>query len=70
MSRRWGNHLIFVNSVSARWALLSLKIDSKISSYHPEIPGFDPGIFRIESGRASNELPIPAIQLTMKIQPE
>ena len=31
------------------WALLSMKTEPKISSFRPEIPGFDPRIFGIES---------------------
>ena len=56
VSRRWGNHSILVKSVSARWALLSMKTEPKILSFRPEIPGFDPRIFGIESQCASNEL--------------
>ena len=52
-----GINSLFVIPVSARWALLSLKTDYKISSFHPEIPGFDPGTFGVESWRTSDELP-------------
>ena len=64
VSRRWRNHSLFVNFVFARWALLSLKTDTKISSFHPEIPGFDPGIFGTESKRASNELPSSSVEIS------
>ena len=44
VSRRWGNHSVLVTSVFAQCALLT-----KISSFQPEIPGFDPRIIGIES---------------------
>ena len=69
VSRQLGNHSIFVNSVSARWALLSMKTEPKISSFRPEIPGFDPRIFGIESQRTSNELLSSSDLIRIKIQP-
>ena len=70
VSRRRGNHSIFVKPVSARWALLSVKADCKISSFHPKIPSFDPGTFGVGSKRASNELPRNSVQHMIKTQPE
>ena len=70
VSKRWGNHSILVKSVSARWALLSMKTYPKISSFQPEIPGFDPRIFGTESERASNELRSASGLRRVKMQPE
>ena len=70
VSRRRGNHSIFVKPVSARWALLSLIANFKISSFHFEIVGFDPRIFGTESKRASNELRSFSVQETRKVLPE
>ena len=69
ISRQRGNHSILVKSVSARWALLSMKTEPKISSFRPEIPGFDPRIFGIESQRTSNELLSSSDLIRIKIQP-
>ena len=65
-----GINSLFVIPVSARWALLSLKTDYKISSFHPEIPGFDPGTFGVESWRTSYELPSSSVMVTIKTHPE
>ena len=65
-----GINSLFVIPVSARWALLSLKTDYKISSFHPEIPGFDPGTFGVESWRTSDELPSSSVVVTIKTHPE
>ena len=65
-----GINSLFVIPVSARWALLSLKPDYKISSFHPEIPGFDPGTFGVESRCATNELPCDSVLVTIKTHPE
>ena len=65
-----GINSLFVIPVSARWALLSLKTDYKISSFHPKIPSFDPGTFGVGSKRASNELPRNSVQHMIKTQPE
>ena len=50
VSRRWGNHSLFVNFV------------------HSEIPEFDPGIFRLKSEHAINELLSSTVLTTRKIQ--
>ena len=65
-----GINSLFVIPVSARWALLSLKTDYKISSFRPEIPGFVPGTFGVESRRISNELPSDSIPVTIKTHAE
>ena len=65
-----GINSIFVNPVSAWWALLSLKTDYKISSFHPEIPGFDPGTFGVVSRCTSNELPSDSVPITIKTHPK
>ena len=70
VSRRWGNHSILVKSVSAQWALLSPNTYPKISSFQPELPGFDPRIFGTESERTSDELPSTSGLRTVKMQPE
>ena len=49
---------------------LSQKTYPKISSFHPEIPEFDPGIFRLKSERAINELLSSTVLTTRKIQLE
>ena len=53
-----------------RWALLSTKTLPKISFFRPEIPGFDPRIFGIESQHTSDELPRTPVLRTVKLQPE
>ena len=52
---------------SPQWALWSMKTSPKISSYRPEIPGFDPRIFGTESKCASNELSSASVLRTVKV---
>ena len=55
---------------SSYWVLLSLKTNYKISLFHPEIPGFDPGTFGVETKCTSNELLGDSVQQTIKTHPE